>query len=93
MPLTFERLRVLNAGVEGDDFVEVALVQLRMQMRESTVDNAILEGRRRFTKLGEKRRNEEGGAAGPAPENAREPMAASGDEEEIVNAPSRAGRA
>jgi len=88
-----ERLRVLNAGVEGDDFVEVALVQLRMQMRESTVDNAILEGRRRFTKLGEKRRNEEGGAAGPAPENAREPMAASGDEEEIVNASSRAGRA
>jgi hypothetical protein len=64
-----------------------------MQMRESTVDNAILKGRRRFTKLGEKRRGEEGGAAGPAPENAREPMAASGDEEEIVNAPSRAGRA
>jgi transcriptional regulator with XRE-family HTH domain len=90
---TAERLQVLNAGVQGDDFVEVALVQLRMEMRECTVDKAVLKGRRRFTKLGEERSGEKGGAAGPAPENVREPMAASGDEEEIVNAPGRAGSA
>ena len=90
---TAKRLQVLNAGVQGDDFVEVALVQLRGWMRECTVDNAILKGRRRFTELGEKQGGGEGGAAGPAPENAREPMAASGDEEEIVGAPGRAGSA
>jgi transcriptional regulator with XRE-family HTH domain len=90
---TAERLQVLNAGVQGDDFVEVALVQLRGLMRDCTVDKAILEGRRQFTELGEKQGGGEGGAAGPAPGNAREPMAASGDEREIVNAPGRAGRA
>lgn len=90
---TAKRLQVLNAGVQGDDFIEVALVQLRGWMRECTVDNAILKGRRRFTDLGEKQGGGEEGALGPAPENAREPMAASGDEEEIVNAPGRAGRA
>jgi transcriptional regulator with XRE-family HTH domain len=93
---TAERLQVLNAGVQGDDYVEVALVQLRGWMRECTVDRAVLKGRRRFTKLGEKRsgeEGEEGGAAGPAPENAREPMATSADEGEIVNAPGLAGRA
>jgi transcriptional regulator with XRE-family HTH domain len=88
-----ERLQILNAGVQGDDLVEVALVQLRMHMRECTVDNAILEGRRRTTELGEKRGGGAGEAAGPAPENTREPMATSEDEEEIVNAPARAGRA
>ena len=51
---TAERLQVLNARVQGDDFVEVALVQLRGWMRECTVDKAILKGRRRFTELGEK---------------------------------------
>jgi transcriptional regulator with XRE-family HTH domain len=93
---TAKQLQVLNAAVQGDDFIEVALVQLRGWMRECTVDKAVLKGRRRFTELGEKRSGgEEGeeGAAGPAPENARESMAASGDEEEIVNAPGRAGRA
>lgn len=90
---TAERLQVLNAGVHGDDFVEVALVQLRGWMRECTVDKAILKGRQRFTELGEKRGGGEREAAGPAPENAREPMAASADEGEIVNAPARAGRA
>jgi len=79
--------------VHGDDFVEVALVQLRGWMRECTVDKAILKGRQRFTELGEKRGGGEREAAGPAPENAREPMAASADEGEIVNAPARAGRA
>jgi hypothetical protein len=64
-----------------------------MEMRECTVDKAVLKGRRRFTKLGEERSGEKGGAAGPAPENVREPMAASGDEQEIVNAPGRAGSA
>jgi transcriptional regulator with XRE-family HTH domain len=90
---TAKQLQVLNAAVQGDDFIEVALVQLRGWMRECTVDKAVLKGRRRFTELGEKRSGGEEGAAGPAPENAREPMAASGDEEEIVNAPGRAGRA
>jgi hypothetical protein len=59
-----ERLQVLNAGVQGDDFVEVALVQLRGWMRESTVDEAILEGSRRFTELGEKRGGDGGVANG-----------------------------
>lgn len=90
---TAERLQALNAGVQGDDFVEVALVQLRGWMRECTVDKAILKGRRRFTELGEKQDGGEGGAAGPAPGNAREPMAASGDEGQIVSVPGRAGSA
>lgn len=87
---TAQRLQVLNAQVQGDDFVEVALVQLRGWMRECTVDKAILKGRQQFAELGEKQGGREGGAAGPAPENAREPMAASGDEREIVGAPGRA---
>lgn len=90
---TAERLQALNAGVQGDDFIEVALVQLRGWMRECTVDKAILKGRRRFTELGGKQDGGEGGAAGPAPGNAREPMAASGDEGQIVSIPGRAGSA
>ena len=90
---TAERLQILNARVQGDDLVEVALVQLRMQIRECTVDHAIQEGRRRFTELGEKPGGGEGGAARPAPETAGEPMAASEDDGEIVNAPGRAGGA
>jgi transcriptional regulator with XRE-family HTH domain len=88
---TAQRLRVLNDQVRGGDLVDVAMVELRGWMRECTVDKAILKGRRRFTELGEIRGGREGGAAGPAPENAREPMAASGDEAEIVGAPGRAG--
>ena len=89
---TAERLRVLNAGVEGDDFVEVALVQLRGWMRECTVDKAILKGRRRFKELDEKRADsgEGDGTADPAPENAGELEPASGDERETVGAPGRA---
>jgi transcriptional regulator with XRE-family HTH domain len=90
---TAQRLQVLNAGVQGDDFVEVALVQLRGWMRECTVEKAILKGRRRFAELSEKRGGREGGAAGAAPENTREPMAAFGDEGEIVNATDRADSA
>jgi transcriptional regulator with XRE-family HTH domain len=87
---TAERLQVLNARVQGDDFVEVALVQLRGWMRECTMDKAILKGRRRFTELGEKQDGGEGGAAGAAPENAGELEPASGDERETVSAPGRA---
>jgi transcriptional regulator with XRE-family HTH domain len=89
---TAERLQVLNAGVQGDDFVEVALVQLRGWMRECTVDKAILKGRRRFKELDEKRDNsgEGDGTADPAPENAGELEPASGDERETVGAPGRA---
>jgi transcriptional regulator with XRE-family HTH domain len=90
---TAERLQVLNARVQGDDFVEVALVQLRGWMRECTVDKAILKGRRRFTELGEKQGGGEGGAAGPAPENAGELEPASEDERETVGAPGRADSA
>ena len=90
---TAKRLQVLNARVQGDDFVEVALVQLRGWMRECTVDKAILKGRRRFTELGEKQGGGEGGAAGPAPENAGEPESASGDERETVGAPGQADSA
>jgi transcriptional regulator with XRE-family HTH domain len=84
---TAERLQVLNAHVQGDDLAEVALVQLRGWMRECTTDKAIAKGRRRFTELGEKR----GGAAGPEPEAAREPAAASEDEGDIASIPGRAG--
>ena len=52
---TAKRLQVLNAGVQGDDLIEVALVQLRGWMRECPVDRAILKGRRRFKELDEKR--------------------------------------
>lgn len=90
---TAERLQILNARVQGDDFVEVALVQLRGWMRECTVDKAILKGRRRFTELGEKRGGGEGGAAGPAPENAGELEPASGDERETVGATDQADSA
>ena len=62
---TAKRLQVLNAAVQGDDFIEVALVQLRGWMRECTVDKAVLKGRRRFTELGEKRSGGEEGAAAP----------------------------
>jgi transcriptional regulator with XRE-family HTH domain len=87
-----KRLQVLNAGVQGDDLIEVALVQLRRWMRECTVDKAILKGRRRFKELDEKRDNsgEGDGTADPAPENAGELEPASGDERETVGAPGRA---
>ena len=90
---TAERLQVLNAGVQGDDFVEVALVQLRGWMKECTVDKAILKGRRRFTELGEKQGGGEGGAADPAAENAGELEPTSGDERETAGAPGRADSA
>jgi transcriptional regulator with XRE-family HTH domain len=86
---TAERLQVLNAQVQGDDFVEVALVPLRMQMKECTVDNVILEGRRRFAELGENRDGREEEAAGPAPENTGEP--GPDDQVEAIGAPSHAG--
>ena len=90
---TAERLQVLNDQVQGGDFVDVAMVQLRGWMRECSVDKAILEGRRRFTELGEKRGDEEGGAAGPAPENAREPTPGPENQAEAVGAPGHAGGA
>ncbi len=87
-----ERLQVLNARAQGD-LVDVALVELRRWMRECSIDRAILEGRRRFKELGEKRdgSGEGDGTADPAPENAGELEPASGDEGEIVSAPGRAG--
>ena len=91
---TAERLQALNAQVRGDDFVEVALVELRGWMRECSVDRASLEGRRRFKELDEKRDDsgEGNGAADLSTENAElEP--ASGDERETVGAPSRADSA
>ena len=92
---TAERLQALNAQVRGDDFVEVALVELRGWMRECSVDRASLEGRRRFKELDEKRDDsgEGDGTADLAPENAGEPEPASGDERETVGAPSRADSA
>jgi hypothetical protein len=92
---TAERLQVLNARVQGDDFVEVALVQLRGWMRECTVDRAILKGRRRFKELDEKGDNsgEGDGTADPAPENAGELEPAFGDERETVGVPGRADSA
>ena len=84
---TAERLQALNAQVRGDDFVEVALVELRGWMRECSVDRAILEGRRRFKELDGKRDDsgEGNGAADLSTENAElEP--ASGDERETVGA-------
>ena len=92
---TAERLQALNAQVRGDDFVEVALVELRGWMRECSVDKAILEGRRRFKELDEKRDDsgEGDGTADLAPENAGELEPASGDERETVGAPSRADSA
>jgi hypothetical protein len=83
-----KRLQVLNAGVQGDDLIEVALVQLRGWMRECTVDRAILKGRRRFKELDEKRdgSGEGDGTTDPAPENAGELEPASGDERETVGA-------
>ena len=92
---TAERLQDLNAQVRGDDFVEVALVELRGWMRECSVDRASLEGRRRFKELDEKRDDsgEGDGTADLAPENAGEPEPASGDERETVGAPSRADSA
>ena len=87
---TAERLQALNAQVQGD-FVDVALVQLRGLMRECTVDNAILEGRRRFTELGEERGGGEGGTGGPAPENAMEPTPGPEDQAEAVGAPVHTG--
>jgi transcriptional regulator with XRE-family HTH domain len=84
---TAERLQTLNGQVQGDDFVEVALVELRGWMRECSVDRAILEGRRRFKELDGKRDDsgEGNGAADLSTENAElEP--ASGDERETVGA-------
>lgn len=89
---TAERLQVLDAQVQGDDFVEVALVPLRMQMKECTVDNAILEGRLRFAELGENR-DAEGEAAGPAPETTGEPAPRPDDQVEAIGAPSHVGGA
>jgi len=85
---TAERLQALNAQVRGDDFVEVALVELRGWMRECSVDRASLEGRRRFKELDEKRDDsgEGDGTADLAPENAGELEPASGDERETVGA-------
>jgi transcriptional regulator with XRE-family HTH domain len=90
-----KRLQVLNAGVQGDDLIEVALVQLRGWMRECTVDRAILKGRRRFKELDEKRDDsgEGDGTTDPAPENAGELEPASGDERETVGAPGQADSA
>ena len=92
---TAERLQALNAQVRGDDFVEVALVELRGWMRECSVDRASLEGRRRFKELDEKRDDsgEGDGTADLAPENAGELEPTSGDERETVGAPSRADSA
>jgi len=92
---TAERLQALNAQVRGDDFVEVALVELRGWMRECSVDRASLEGRRRFKELDEKRDDsgEGDGTADLAPENAGEPEPASGDERETVGAPGHADSA
>ena len=92
---TAERLQALNAQVRGDDFVEVALVELRGWMRECSVDRASLEGRRRFKELDEKRDDsgEGDGTADLAPENAGELEPASGDERETVGAPGRADSA
>jgi transcriptional regulator with XRE-family HTH domain len=92
---TAERLQALNGQVEGDDFVEVALVELRGWMRECSVDRASLEGRRRFKELDEKRDDsgEGDGTADLAPENAGELEPASGNERETVGAPSRADSA
>jgi transcriptional regulator with XRE-family HTH domain len=92
---TAERLQTLNGQVQGDDFVEVALVELRGWMRECSVDKAILEGRRRFKELDEKRDDsgEGDGTADLAPENAGELEPASGDERETVGAPGRADSA
>ena len=88
---TAERLQVLNHQYQGDDLVEVALVQLRGWMRECAVDKTILKGRRRFKELDEKRADsgEEDGVADPAPENAGGLEPASGDERETVGAPGR----
>ena len=91
---TAERLQTLHGQVQGDDFVEVALVELRGWMRECSVDRAILEGRRRFKELDGKRDDsgEGNGAADLSTENAElEP--ASGDERETVSAPGRADSA
>jgi len=88
---TAERLQVNNAGVKGDDFIEVALVQLRGWMRECTVDKAILKGRRRFTELDEKRDGRESEAAGPAPESASGSTPDPEDQAEAIGAPSHAG--
>lgn len=92
---TAQRLRVLNDQVRGGDLVDVAMVELRGWMRECTVDKAILEGRRRFKELDEKRDDsgEGDGTADPAPENAGELEPASGDERETVGAPGRADSA
>ena len=89
---TAQRLRVLNDQVRGGDLVDVAMVELRGWMRECTVDKAILEGRRRFKELDEKRDDsgEGDGTADPAPENAGELESASGDERETVGAPGQA---
>ena len=89
---TAQRLPVLNDQVRGGDLVDVAMVELRGWMRECTVDKAILEGRRRFKELDEKRDDsgEGDGIADPAPENAGELEPASGDERETVGAPGRA---
>ena len=91
---TAGRLQALNARVQGD-LVDVALVELRGWMRECSVDRAILEGRRRFKEL-EERRDDSGegdGTARPAPENAGELEPASRDERETVGAPGRADSA
>ena len=87
-----ERLQVLNARAQGD-LVDVTLVELRGWMRECSVDRAILEGRRRFKELDEKRDDsgEGDGTTDAAPEKAGEMGPASGDERETVGAPGRAG--
>ena len=89
---TAQRLRVLNDQVRGGDLVDVAMVELRGWMRECTVDKAILEGRRRFKELDEKRDDsgEGDGTVDPAPENAGELEPASGDKREAVGAPGQA---
>jgi len=62
------------------------------QIEAYELDKAVSEGTRRFEKMLEKR-GWEGEAAESTAPDAGEPIAASGDEEEIVNAPGRAGRA
>jgi transcriptional regulator with XRE-family HTH domain len=89
---TAEQLRVLNDQVQGGDLVDVAMVQLRMLMRECSVDKAVLEGRRRFTELGEEQADGQG-SAGPEPESARGPTPGLEDQAEAVGAPGHAGGA
>jgi len=74
------------------EFVQEAVAVLSAQIEAYELDKAVSEGTRRFKKMLEKR-GWEGEAAESTAPDAGEPMAASGDEGEIVNAPGRAGRA